>query len=100
MGQISTGSVFQKDTTQAFKPQTLSASTSTPGHIPVLLKETLHHLNVKPGAVFLDGTFGGGGHTRAILDVDPSVKVVALDQDPQAMERARPLQQVYVDQFS
>ena len=57
-------------------------------HIPVLLKETLHALNITPHKTYLDVTFGGGGHTRAILESDPTVKVIALDWDMEAIERA------------
>lgn len=49
--------------------------------MPVLASEVHDALDVKPGGVYLDGTFGAGGHTRAILDV-PGSKVIAVDCDP------------------
>jgi 16S rRNA (cytosine1402-N4)-methyltransferase len=52
-------------------------------HIPVLLKETIAALAVKPGGIYLDGTFGAGGYTRAILEAGG--KVIALDRDPTAI---------------
>ncbi len=57
-------------------------------HIPVLLDEVLECFSPQAGGKFLDCTFGGGGHTRALLERDDSIKVVALDRDPQAQERA------------
>lgn len=60
------------------------------GHIPVLLKEMLAQLNPKPGEVYLDGTFGGGGYARAILS-HADCHLVALDRDPDAIKRAHAL---------
>ncbi len=52
-------------------------------HIPVMLAEVLAHLSPAPGAVVLDGTFGAGGYSSAILDA--GAQVVALDRDPSAI---------------
>lgn len=49
-------------------------------HKPVLLKETLDSLNIKDGGVYLDCTFGAGGHTRAILE-SANCTVIGLDRD-------------------
>ncbi|CAA9556942.1 MAG: 16S rRNA (cytosine(1402)-N(4))-methyltransferase [uncultured Thermomicrobiales bacterium] len=63
-----------------------------PGHAPVLLGESVAGLGVVSGGRYLDGTFGGGGHTRAILDASgPDGTVIALDADPAAVERAERL---------
>lgn len=56
------------------------------GHEPVLLREVLEFLAPEPGRTFLDCTFGGGGHTRALLR--SGAHVVALDRDPAAAPRA------------
>jgi 16S rRNA (cytosine1402-N4)-methyltransferase len=58
-------------------------------HHPVLLEPVLRlMLEGRPG-YFLDATFGGGGHTRAILEADAANQVVALDCDPEAVARGR-----------
>ena len=57
-------------------------------HIPVLFQETLDALALTPGKVILDGTLGGGGHTLAIARaVGESGLVIALDRDPDALDR-------------
>lgn len=58
----------------------------TAGHTPVLLHEALEFLAPAPGRCFLDATFGGGGHTRALLQA--GAHVTALDRDPAAAPRA------------
>ncbi|MDR2512714.1 MAG: 16S rRNA (cytosine(1402)-N(4))-methyltransferase RsmH [Puniceicoccales bacterium] len=60
-------------------------------HISVLSSETLGLLKPERGGAFLDATFGGGGHTRALLKASPHVRVYALDKDPQAELRAATL---------
>jgi 16S rRNA (cytosine1402-N4)-methyltransferase len=60
-----------------------------PGHLPVLLDEVLAALEVTAGGRrVLDGTFGGGGHTRAMLEAAADNAVVAFDTDPAAVEGA------------
>jgi len=54
-------------------------------HTPVLLQETIAALNVVPDGIYVDCTFGGGGHSRAILEkLDKDGKLVAFDQDENA----------------
>ena len=55
-------------------------------HIPVLLKESVDGLEVKPGGVYVDLTFGGGGHSREILKRLGNGKLIVFDQDEDAYE--------------
>src|SRR5512137_2928659 len=57
-------------------------------HVSVLLNETLDNLSIKPGGRYIDGTVGGGGHSEAILASAPDVKLLGLDADPAAIDRA------------
>ncbi|KAM6942842.1 12S rRNA N(4)-cytidine methyltransferase METTL15 [Xenentodon cancila] len=60
-------------------------------HMPVMVKEVLHDLDIQPTQMVLDMTFGGGGHTKAILESVPEVTVLALDRDPSAISLAQQL---------
>ena len=54
-------------------------------HVPVLLKESVDALCIKPGGVYVDVTFGGGGHSREILSrMDGTARLFSFDQDPDA----------------
>ena len=56
-------------------------------HVPVLLNECMEGLNIKPGGIYVDCTFGGGGHSQAILQkLDSTGKLIAFDQDKDASE--------------
>lgn len=58
-------------------------------HQPVLLRESLDLLHLKPGAVVVDGTVGGAGHAAAILDAtEPNGVLIGLDRDPEALSAA------------
>lgn len=58
------------------------------GHIPVLLAEVLDALEPRDGAHYIDGTFGGGGYSRALLDT-AACRVLGIDRDPEAIARGR-----------
>ncbi len=58
-------------------------------HIPALLRQTIEALNIKPGGRYVDATYGGGGHSRAILaELGPEGRLYSFDQDSDALERA------------
>ena len=64
----------------------------TTEHRPVMLEEAVAALDPKDGETVVDATFGGGGHTRKILEkLGPDGGVVGIDRDPQAIERASEL---------
>ena len=69
------------------------------GHLSVLLNESVELLAPISGARILDGTFGGGGHTTALLEAAEGVTVVALDRDPEAVVRASELKKRFGDRF-
>ncbi|WP_080809092.1 16S rRNA (cytosine(1402)-N(4))-methyltransferase RsmH [Desulfamplus magnetovallimortis] len=59
-------------------------------HKSVLPKETCHHLNLKQNGIYVDGTLGGCGHSRRILEkTAPSGILIGIDQDADAIENAR-----------
>ncbi len=58
-------------------------------HNPVLLKESVDGLDIQPDGIYVDVTFGGGGHSREILSrLGPNGKLFAFDQDEDALENA------------
>ena len=54
-------------------------------HIPVLFKEVIDGLNLRENTLIVDGTMGGGGHTKLILDAHKSINVLAVDRDEEAI---------------
>ena len=67
-------------------------------HIPVLLNEVITSLSPKEGAIYFDGTFGGGGYSRAILE-SANCKVIACDRDPFVKEIAANFSEKYKNRF-
>ncbi len=60
-------------------------------HKSVLVEEVLHYLNPQPNGLYVDVTFGGGGHTREILKKEPTCRVIAFDWDRVALEKNAPV---------
>ena len=67
-------------------------------HYPVMLPEVLQALNMQSGETCVDGTFGNGGYSQAILD-GADCNVIGLDRDPNVKLRADGLVQAYPDRF-
>ena len=63
-------------------------------HLPVMLKEVLEGLNITPGGLYVDCTFGAGGYTKAILE-KADCRVIAIDQDPSTKIFAEQLSSIY-----
>jgi len=73
--------------------------TQTGTHLPVLLKEVVEGLSIKPTGRYVDGTLGLGGHAEAILQkLGPSGRLLGLDVDPDNLEKAKSRLQPFEDQ--
>lgn len=58
-------------------------------HVPVMLSECIEGLNINPDGIYVDVTFGGGGHAKAIFEkLSPKGKLIVFDQDPDAKDNA------------
>ena len=62
-------------------------------HVPVMLEESLKGLNLSPGGTYVDATFGGGGHSRAILEKIKDGRLIVFDQDEDAKKEADMIQE-------
>ena len=69
------------------------------GHLPVMLKEVLAMLSPKDGGHYVDGTFGGGGYARAILEA-ADCRVLGIDRDPDAIARGQALVQHFAGRLT
>src|SRR6201989_3573039 len=69
------------------------------GHLPVMLNEVLAALKPRDGARYVDGTFGGGGYTRAILEA-ADCRVLGIDRDPHAIARGQELRKHFAGRLT
>ena len=67
-------------------------------HIPVMLNEVLENLNIKDGGVYVDGTFGNGGYTSAILN-KKNTTVISFDRDETVLPRVKEVKEKYGERF-
>ena len=78
--------------TEPAQPQPVAADSAMHKHLPVLLVETMQALSISKDGVYVDATFGRGGHCRAMLEaLSDRGRVIALDRDPQAIAAAENL---------
>ena len=69
-------------------------------HTPVMVEEVLEYLQPKAGKTYLDVTFGGGGHTKSILDANEECNVIGLDWDLNSIDKqGEKLEEVYGDRL-
>lgn len=68
-------------------------------HVPVLYDEVIDGLKIKPDGIYLDGTLGGGGHTRGILDRLTTGRLIANDKDADAIKNAKEKLSDYADKI-
>lgn len=60
-----------------------------PPHTPVMIREVIKSFQPEPNQLYVDMTFGAGGHSRKLLETEPTLKIIALDRDPHAHEYAK-----------
>ena len=58
-------------------------------HISVLYEETLNSLDIKDGGIYVDGTLGGGGHSKGILERGKNIRLIGIDRDIEAIGAAK-----------
>lgn len=68
-------------------------------HTPIMVSEVQKYLALEPGGLFVDCTFGGGGHSKNFLHNFPNIKIIAIDRDPEAECRANVLKKEFDGRF-
>ena len=68
-------------------------------HKSVLLKESINFLKIKNNGIYIDATFGSGGHTKAILESNKTTKVLAIDRDPDVKYKGQILRKKFKERF-
>lgn len=76
----------------------VAAKENTTQHIPVMLDEVISALKPRAGEIYIDGTFGAGGYTRAVLEA-ADCTVIAIDRDPDAIKRSVAFHEAYGERF-
>ena len=69
-------------------------------HLPVLLKESIDGLNIKPGGIYIDGTLGRGGHSLEIAKKLTTGHLIAIDRDKEAIDEAESLLKEFKDRIT
>ena len=69
-------------------------------HEPVLLKETIEALDLKSGGIYVDCTLGAAGHSLGMLTTNPAIRLIGIDQDGEALDRARYRLTAYASQIT
>ena len=80
--------------------QTGAAPGGPAPHIPVLLRDVIDGLAIRRDGRYIDGTFGAGGYSKAILDAAPGVRVMAIDRDPDAIAKGAALVENYAGRLT
>jgi len=65
-----------------------------------MLKEAIKMLAIDGDGVYIDGTFGNGGHTQVILESNPHATVIAIDKDPMAVRKSSIFKHIYQERFT